>query len=333
MSDRLTINAGLRYTLNFPSTEINGQTASFNLQTRQLEYPGTEPLRPLKKDNFGPRIGAVYRLTDKTIVSSGYGKVWIEMAGITTPFTTPNFPFLQDVSQRTLDNITPAFLLKNGPTVTPVGTTPTAGLGQGVFTVDRNLGSGYAQQWNVSIQRELTANTAIEVSYLGSKITNIGIPDSNANQLTEEQLKLGPTLLERVSNPYFGIIPRSSSIGDPTITRAQLMKPYPDYTAVSFYRNNVGTTNYQGLAFSIRQRIGRLTYRPPTRVRSSPTSPRPLMRLSDRPLTNAALLIVTTWSAIATIDRRHSALLAASVGIFRWARAAPNTPPVWSAHW
>src|SRR5262249_57007605 len=29
MSDRLTINAGLRYTLNFPSTEINGQTAVF----------------------------------------------------------------------------------------------------------------------------------------------------------------------------------------------------------------------------------------------------------------------------------------------------------------
>ena len=96
VSDRLTINAGLRYTLNFPSTEINGQTAVFNLQTRQLEYPGTEPVRPLKKDNFGPRIGAVYRLTDKTILSSGYGKVWIEMAGITTPFTTPNFPVPAD---------------------------------------------------------------------------------------------------------------------------------------------------------------------------------------------------------------------------------------------
>ena len=113
----------------------------------------------------------------------------------------------------------------------------------------------------MSVQRELTANTAIEMSYLGSKITNIGIPDSNINQLTEEQLALGATLLERVPNPYFGIIPRSSSIGDPTITRAQLLKPYPDYTAVSFYRNNVGTTNYQGLAFSIRQRMSRgLTY-------------------------------------------------------------------------
>src|SRR6476646_6466061 len=117
------------------------------------------------------------------------------MAGITTPFTTPTFPFLQDVSLRTLDNIAPAFVLKNGPTVSPVGATPNAGLGQGVFAVDASLGSGYAQQWNVSVQRELTTNTVIEVSYLGSKITNIGIPDSNTNQLTEEQLALGSTLL------------------------------------------------------------------------------------------------------------------------------------------
>jgi len=130
-----------------------------------------------------------------------------------------------------------------------------------VFTVDADLGSGYAQQWNVTVQRELTTNTFIEVSYLGSKITNIGIPDSNINQLTEDQLTLGATLLERVPNPYFGIVPRSSSIGDPTITRAQLLKPFPEYTAVSFYRNNVGTTKYQGVSFSIRQRTSRgLTY-------------------------------------------------------------------------
>src|SRR6476620_9595273 len=39
------------------------------------------------------------------------------------------------------------------------------------------------------------------------------------------------------------------------------MKPYTEYTAVSIYRNNVGTTNYQGLAVSLRQRLSRgLTY-------------------------------------------------------------------------
>ncbi|MEP7306449.1 MAG: TonB-dependent receptor [Acidobacteriota bacterium] len=257
ISDRLTINPGLRYTLNFPSTEINGQTAVFNLQTQQLEYPGTDPVRPLKRGNFGPRFGGVYRVTDKTIVSAGYGMVWIEMAGITTPFTTPTFPFLQTVSQRALDTISPAFVLQNGPSVAPIAATPTAGLGQGVFAVDNTVGSSYVQQWNASVQRELSANTTVEVSYLGSNITHVGIPDTNLNQLSVDQLALGSTLNQRVANPYFGIIPRSSSLGDPTIPLAQLLKPYPAYTTVSLYRNNVGTTRYQGLALSLRQRLAR----------------------------------------------------------------------------
>jgi hypothetical protein len=261
VSNRLTIHPGLRYTLNFPSTEINGQTAVFDLQTQLLEYPGVQPVRPLKKNNLGPRLSLVYGLTDKTIVSSGFGLVWIEMAGITTPFTTPTFPFLQTVSQRALDTIAPALVLQHGPTVSPIGQTPTAGLGQGVFAVDGTLGSGYVQQWNASVQRELAPNVSIEVAYVGSKITHVGIPDTNLNQLTLDQLALGPALLQRVPNPYFGIIPRSSSLGDPTIPVAQLLKPYPQYTTVSLYRNNVGNTQYHGVTAKLQQRFaGGLSY-------------------------------------------------------------------------
>ena len=135
LSDRVTVNGGVRYTLNFPSTEENDQVAVFNLQTQQLEYLGRDgqprAARQLHKLNFGPRLGIVGRITDKTVVRTGYGMVWIEMAGITTPFTTPVFPFLQTVSQRTLDNITPAFTLAAGPSVEPIPLTPNAGLGQG----------------------------------------------------------------------------------------------------------------------------------------------------------------------------------------------------------
>jgi carboxypeptidase family protein/TonB-dependent receptor-like protein len=257
VSDRLTINPGLRYTLNFPSTEINGQTAVFNLQTQQLDYPGANPVRPLKKDNFGPRLGVIYKLTDKTIVSAGAGVVWIEMAGITTPFTTPTFPFLQTVSQRALDTINPAFVLAKGPTVAPIPQTANAGLGQGVFAVDGSLGSGHVEQWNTAVQRELSTNTTLEVSYIGSHIVHVGIPDSNINQLKADQLALGAALNTRVTNPYFGIIPRSSSLGDPTIPAGQLLKPFPAYTTVSLYRNNVGTTAYHGLAIGLRQRMSR----------------------------------------------------------------------------
>jgi len=258
-SSRLTINAGLRYTLNFPSTDADNQSAVFNLQTQQLEYLGqngvSEAARKLHKLDLGPRIGIAYRVNDKTVLRSGYAIIWIEQAGITTPFTTPQFPFIQTVSQRTLDNIAPAFLLSTGPNVAPIPLTPDAGLGQGVFTVDANLGSGYAQQWNVAGQRELMRNMVVEVAYAGSKITHVGIPDTNVNQLSASQLALGAPLLTRVPNPFFGQIPRSSSLGDPTIPLAQLLKPYPRFTNVTFYRNNVGNTNYNALQAKLEQRL------------------------------------------------------------------------------
>ncbi len=60
-TSRLTINLGLRYTLNFPSTEANNQGAVFNLQTQKLEYLGqngfSESARRLHKLNFGPLLG------------------------------------------------------------------------------------------------------------------------------------------------------------------------------------------------------------------------------------------------------------------------------------
>ena len=258
-SSRLTINAGLRYTLNSPSTDADNQGAVFNLQRQQLEFLGEngfeESARRLHKLDFGPRLGIAYRCNDKTVVRAGYGLSWIEQAGITTPFTVPQFPFIQAVSQRTLDNINPAFVLSNGPSVAPLPISPDAGMGQGVFTVDRDLGSGYAQQWNFAVQRELTKNMVVEVAYAGSKITHVGIPDTNINQLTAVQLALGPALLTRVTNPFFGQIPRSSSLGDPTIPVAQLLKPFPRFTNVTFYRNNVGNTNYNALQAKLEQRL------------------------------------------------------------------------------
>jgi len=258
---RLTVTAGLRYTLNFPSTEVNNNGAVFNLGTKKLEYLGEdgfpETARELHKLNFGPRIGLAYRVTDKTVVRSGFAVVWIEQAGITTPFTVPYFPFLQSVTQRTLDNVNPAFILSAGPSVAPLGPTPDAGLGQGVFSVDRELGSGYVQQWNLAVQRELTRNTSVEIAYAGSKITRVGIPDTNINQLTAEQLSMGSALLANVPNPYFGIIPRSSSLGNPTISQAQLLKPYPQFTNVTLFRNNVGTTNYNAFQVKVEQRLAR----------------------------------------------------------------------------
>ena len=256
---RLTVNAGVRWTLNFPSTEVDNQGAIFNTQTQQLDYLGKNgyphTVRELHWYDFGPRLGLSYMLQDKTVIRAGYGLVWIEQTGITTPFTVPQFPFLQTTSQRTLDNINPAFVLSGGPSVAPIPLTPDAGLGQGVFTVNRDLGSGYAQQWNLAIQRELTRNMSFEVAYVGSHITHVGIPDVNINQLTVDQLATGTPLLQKVTNPFFGEIPRSSSLGDPTIAAGQLLKAYPEFLTVAPYRNNVGSTVYHGFEAKLEQRL------------------------------------------------------------------------------
>jgi len=261
VTSRLTVNAGTRYTLNFPSTEANNRGAVFNLATEQLEYLGQNGFphtaRELHGKEFGPRLGLSYLLTKKTVIRSGYGLAFFDQAGITTPFTIPQFPFVQTASQATLDNKKPAFLLSNGPTVEPVDATPDAGLGQGVFSVDRKLGSGYIQQWNLAVQREITPSLSVEVAYVGSKATHLGVPDVNLNQLTVDQLAEGSALTETVANPFFGQLPPSSSIGGPTISQAQLLKPFPRFTNVTLFRNNVGNSDYHAVQAKLEKRFSR----------------------------------------------------------------------------
>lgn len=263
-TDRLTLNIGARWTLHFPSTEKNNQGAVFNLSTQQLDYLGVNgystSARQLHYTNLAPRVGFTYLVTPKTVVRSGFGIVFIDQSGITTPFTTPQFPFIQSVTQKTQDSVNAAFTLSSGPSVAPIPLTPAAGLGQSVYTVNRTAGSGYSQQWNLAIQRAITSNLSVDIAYVGSHIVHVGIPDSNLNQLTAAQLAQGSSLLSTTTNPYYGQLPTSSSIGGKTITNAQLLKPYPRFLNVATYRNNSGETNYNALEAKVEQRLSRGIY-------------------------------------------------------------------------
>jgi len=259
LTNRLTANIGARYTLHFPSTEKNNQGAVFNLQTQQLDYLGvngnSRSARQLHYTNVAPRIGFAYLVTPKTVVRSGFGIVFIDQSGITTPFTTPQFPFIQNVQQKTQDSVNAAFALSSGPSVAPIPLTPDAGLGQSVYTAIRSAGSGYAQQWNLAVQREITNNLSVEFAYTGSHIVHVGIPDSNLNQLTTAQLAQGSLLLTPVANPYYGQLPASSSIGGKTVSQAQFLKPYPRFLNVATYRHNSGETNYNAGMVKVERRF------------------------------------------------------------------------------
>jgi hypothetical protein len=262
VSDRLTLNLGARYTLHSPSTEANNQGAVFNLTTQQLAYAGqngnSRSARTLHFTNIAPRVGFTYALTPKTVVRSGFGIVFIDQSGITTPFTLPQFPFIQNVQQATQDSVNAALTLHNGPTVAPIALTPNAGLGQSVYTANRNAGSGYVEQWNLAFQRSVTNNLSVDVAYVGSHIVHVGIPDQNLNQLTTAQLAQGASLQTKVTNPYAGQVP--GSLGAATITQAQLLKPYPRFQNVAIYRNNSGTTNYNAIEAKVEQRLSHGVY-------------------------------------------------------------------------
>jgi hypothetical protein len=130
-------------------------------------------------------------------------------------------------------------------------------LGQGVFGVQRDNGSGYAQQWNLSLQKTFGEDWSVEAGYLGSKLTRLGVPDVNLNQLTVEQLALGPLLTQQVANPYYGQIPPNTSLGTPAIPRAQLLRPYPRFTTVTLYRNNIGHSTYHSFQSRLEKRFSR----------------------------------------------------------------------------
>ena len=127
-------------------------------------------------NNFAPRVGLAYRLTNKTVVRTGYG---IFMAGtILNPFRNSlsnQFPFVID-QVFTGTNPNPELLLL-GNALPDNRRRANAVNNQGNLTqargITREPSQSYLQSWNFTIERELFLGTAIEIDYRGSKGTHL----------------------------------------------------------------------------------------------------------------------------------------------------------------
>ncbi len=255
VSDRLTLNIGTRYSLNFPSTEANNQTAIFNLKTQVLDFPHTG--RELDFTNFGPRFGLAYRPADSWVIRSGYGIVWFEQTGITTPFTLPQFPFVQTVGQQSQDNINPAFVLSKGTHSAGIGAESEFGAGSGSVRHGPQCRIRLFAAMELYGAEDFRAQPQCGGGISWFKEQHLGLPESNLNQLPASYLAMGSALTARVPNPYVGQIPASSSLGQATIAQQQLLRAYPRFTNVALFRDNVADSSYQAFQAKVEQRVSR----------------------------------------------------------------------------
>ena len=275
---KLTLTLGLRWEREGPRTErYNRMTRGFAFdQPSPLQAPGLD-LRggllfaglggqPRGQSEaaaayFAPRVGFAYSANSKTVFRGGYGIFWsgTTVIGAGASAALGFSASTQFVSS--LDGITPLNFLRNpfpDGLINPVGAS--LGLatlvGQTVSFTDPSRRVPYTEQYSFGIQRQLGANTLVEAAYVGNR--GIALANSNLelNQLPDYLLARGSALLEQVPNPFYGLI-SSGALASRTVARAQLLRPYPQFTGVSVISPTIGSSTYHSLQVKVEKRLSR----------------------------------------------------------------------------
>lgn len=174
VSDRLTVNLGLRWEYVGPWFEKYNRYANFDIDSSR-----TNPQLLLARDggiadrstlspdfnNFGPRIGLALRLDSRTVIRSGYGIYYGGVDHIGDRYLHAGPPFFFQSGFNT-DNITPSIVLRDG---FPPGAFTQRVTNLQTISQGRNNPTTYAQHWNFTMQRELGRDIAVEAGYVGTK--------------------------------------------------------------------------------------------------------------------------------------------------------------------
>jgi hypothetical protein len=203
MTPRLTFNLGLRYELFTTIKAARGEQATFDFASDSILLPagqnaqltptlaanipvvrtGSPGLISPDLNNFAPRVGLAYKITDKLVLRTGYGIFYggQENGPYSNPSPGFNPPFFvtQSFSQ-------PCFLPSANPNSGQVDCSisaplPLNVLSQGfpansltdpntpiLFSLNPKLRTPYTQQWHLGFQYELPGLSVLEVSYAGS---------------------------------------------------------------------------------------------------------------------------------------------------------------------
>ena len=166
-------------------SRISISPGALNGTLTRIEFVGPNSPNPDKQlynddwNNFAPAVGLSWHIpyfgAGKTVLRMGYGvgyeKIPLFVVGNTVgrrpvwllphTFTSTQYLDLSRIS------------LPLSPAGTPLDPVPLTDRNQTIGVYDSNLRTGYVQNWNLSVQRELPGKMSLDVRYSGSKGTKL----------------------------------------------------------------------------------------------------------------------------------------------------------------
>jgi Carboxypeptidase regulatory-like domain/TonB dependent receptor-like, beta-barrel len=277
LSNRLTVNLGLRWDYEVPTSERDDQVnAGFDYNGVALVCPAC-PASGLPTElrggltfadgaiyssdlnNFGPRAGFTFQVNDATVVRGGYGLTFLPAdtdRGTVTGFSRTTAYVSSLDAGRTpanrLSNPYPTGLLD--PVGSSLGLSTALGTNINYHVRDREIPEYH--QYSIGVQRQLPWRSVLDVSFVGSATRKRPVTRP-VNDLTREQILLGDAYLNTlVPNPFVGLMPDAGATNTAaTVQRRVLMRPLPQFGTINEQLVPIGYGNYSSLQVSWEKRL------------------------------------------------------------------------------
>jgi hypothetical protein len=180
LTDKLTLNAGLRYEYATPMWDANNQLTNFDPATRTMvaATDGSVADRALvdpDRNNFGPRLGFAYTAAPGTVIRGGWGVSYVHVNRIgSANLLAINGPQVVRASVTQTDATAASFRPTEqgypADLTDPSRFNPLTAL---VSYMPRDYHSSPVQSWHLSLQKEIGRNMLVDVAYVGNKADDL----------------------------------------------------------------------------------------------------------------------------------------------------------------